>query len=184
MKRIFILFILIFIFNSSGFSEIAVINPGFEKNSKDLPLDWSYIGWFKPEVDFSLDGSRFNSGKYSASIKISELTDRLKEFGPPNWAQDIRDNIPAGKMIRLDGYISARGVDGIAIIALQCIDKEGNLAGFATTQYNSPVSGDTDWTKTGFEIRVPDSTVLMRILCMLSGTGQAWFDDVRIICKE
>jgi hypothetical protein len=181
MRGICIFCILITAFCSICISQDNIIsNPGFENVEENLPVNWAFIGWFKPEVKFAIDRDKSNKGKNSASILITELTDRLKEFGPPNWAQNITDNIPLGKTIRLDAIISTRKVKGIAVIAVQCLDRDGQLAGFGTTQYDHPVSGDTEWTNIGFNMKVPDNTKVIRVLCMLSGTGQAWFDDIRI----
>lgn len=160
--------------------DIIVMNSGFESVVENLPLHWSYIGFFEPEVAFFVDSDKANNGRNSASIKIIELTNRLNEFGPPNWAQNVSDNIPVGRDISLSAYIASENVQGIAVIALQCIDKDGQIVGFGTTQYESAVSGDSDWTKVGFNMTVHENTQLMRILCILAGTGQVWFDDVNI----
>jgi len=181
--------VIITLFLLIGFMTVSTIgakqiikNPGFEKTKNNLPLDWSWIGWFKPEVKFALDSQIKHSGKYSTSIRIKELTPRLKKFGPPNWAQDITKNVPAGKKIRMTGYIKSKNVSGVAPIGIQCWNtKTGKMIKFGTTQFSQPVSGTTDWKKVTVEMDVPKETDKMRILCMLSGTGKVWFDNVQII---
>ena len=155
-------------------------NSGFEQMIRSMPANWYLVGILKPEVKFSTDSKVKHSGKHSVRTTITELTGRLKSFGPPNWAQDVTKNVPAGKKIRLVAYVKTRDVDGIAPIAVQCWNNE-KISGFGTTQHKFPISGTTDWKKVSFEMQVPKDTVKIRILCMLSGTGTAWFDDVKVM---
>lgn len=156
-------------------------NPGFETITEQFPKNWYYVGWFKPEVKFVLDKQDKHSGEFSAAIFIDEQTERLKKFGPPNWAQDITKNIPVGKKIKLTGYIKTENVRGIAPIGVQCWNlEEKKMNNFGTTQFKDPVFGTTDWTKVSFTMKVPENTDKIRILCMLSGTGRVWFDDVKL----
>ncbi|MCD4786262.1 MAG: hypothetical protein K8T10_20760 [Candidatus Eremiobacteraeota bacterium] len=172
-----------------GFMTVSAIgakqiikNPGFEKVKNNLPLNWNWVGWFKPEVNFALDSQIKHSGKYSASISIKKITPRLQKFGPPNWAQNITKDVPAGKKIKMTGYIKTKNVSGNAPIGIQCWNtKTGKMIKFGTTQYSQPISGTKNWKKVTVEMEVPKETDKMRILCMLMGTGKVWFDEVKII---
>jgi hypothetical protein len=156
-------------------------NSGFETQLNNFPRDWYCVGLFSPEVKFSFDKDVKHSGAGSVSITVKEMSKRLKGFGPPNWAQDITKNVPAGKKVRLTAFLKAKDVQGIAPIGVQCWDREmKNIIAFGTTQYKDPVSGTTDWKKVSFELDVPQNTAKIRILCMLSGTGTIWIDDVKL----
>jgi len=184
MKRLFHWILIIVFLTIPGRSLAAdgpVINknPGFESILKNFPKYWYCVGMLKPEVEFKLDKKIKHSGKASASIRIRKLTKRVKDFGPPNWAQDIMKNIPGGKKVRLTAYIRTREVVGIAPIGVQCWDmKSKKIIKFGTTQFEFPISGTTGWKKVSFELMVPRKTSKIRILCMLSGTGTVWFDNV------
>lgn len=172
-----------------GFMTVSVMgakqfikNPGFENVRNNLPLDWNWIGWLKPEVNFALDPQIKHSGKYSASISIKKMTPRLKKFGPPNWMQEIAKDVPVGKKIKMTGFIKTKNVKGVAPIGIQCWNiKTNKMIKFGTTQLSQPISGTTNWKKVTVEMDVPKETDKMRILCMLSGTGKVWFDEVKII---
>ncbi len=172
--------LVLFIAGPANADEVTINeNTGFEKMTGSMPAGWYLVGILKPEVEFSADSQVKYSGNYSAKTTVSQLTSRLRSFGPPNWAQDITKGIPAGKKIRLTAYVKTEGVEGIAPVAIQCWNKE-KIVRFGTTQHKFPIGGTTDWQKVSFEMEVPEDTVKIRILCMLSGTGTAWFDDVKI----
>jgi len=154
-------------------------NPGFELVKKGLPDQWMWVGWFNPEVKFARDTAVKHSGAASASITITKMTDRLKKFGPPNFAQGIDGKLVAGKKIKMTGYIKTQNVKGVAPIGVQCWGK-GIIIKFGTTQFKQPVSGTTGWKKVTVVLDVPKNTEKVRVLCMLIGTGKVWFDDVKL----
>lgn len=170
---------------SSVYGDDFVVNgnTGFEKISGKMPSGWYQVGILKPEVVFFTDSKVKYRGKHSIAIRVKELTERLKSFGPPNWAQDIVKDIPRGKKIRLTARVMTKDVKGIAPIGVQCWN-ESRIAAFGTTQYTFPMSGTSRWKEVSLEMEVPKDTVKIRILCMLSGTGTVWFDDVLLVQSE
>lgn len=192
MKRFFVssrimvvawiaVFVLFFCFSVMAQDGLLNRNPNFEKGSKGMPVDWYYAGLVQPEVTFLGDVAIKKSGRVSASIIIKEWTDRIKKMGPPNWCQDITEKIPVGRKVRLTAWVRTKNVNGMAPVAVQCWNsKAQKIIGFGTTQKTFPMAGTNEWKQVSIEMKVPEGTDKMRILCMLMGTGQVWFDDVEL----
>ena len=136
---------------------------------------WYRVGLL-PGVSFEVDHSEARSGSASLKTEITDL-EVVKKYGPPNWAQDITTNIPAGKTATLWVHIKTEDVNGFAAAAVQCWQGE-TIIGFGTTQHVKMVGGTAGWTPLSVGFEVPKQTGKMRVLLMLSGTGRAWFDDV------
>jgi len=152
-------------------------NSNVEKVENNLPIGWDRVGIF-PGVEFSVVTDPNNSNKHLMISNVDESI--LATFGPPNWAQNISTEIPRGQVVSLDTYIKTSEVAGFAAVALQVW--EGNkIVAFGTTQNIKLVSGTQDWTELSFSVKVPEKADKMRVLCMLNGTGTAWFDNLRLV---
>ena len=156
-------------------AENLLANADMESSKGADAAPWYRVGLF-PGVRFEVDRATARSGSASLKTEVTGI-DIVKKYGPPNWAQDIESNIPAGETATLHVHIRTRDVEGYVAAAVQCWHG-GEIIGFGTTQHVKMVEGTTDWTPLSVGFKVPGETEKMRVLLMLSGTGAAWFDDV------
>ncbi|MFH1437359.1 MAG: hypothetical protein ABIJ56_16765 [Pseudomonadota bacterium] len=155
-------------------AENFLANADMESSKGADAAPWYRVGLF-PGVRFDVDREAERSGNASLKTQVTDI-DIVKKYGPPNWAQDITANIPAGETATLRVRIRTEDVEGFAAAAVQCWQGE-TIIGFGTTQHVRMLGGTTGWTPLSVGFVVPPETEKMRVLLMLSGTGAAWFDD-------
>jgi len=144
-------------------------NLGFEKQINENALS---NGWFKwGSYALSID-SLSHSGEKSGKITS---TDKGK-FG------SIAYKIPAnynGKSIKLEGYMKIKNVEnGYAGLLLR-IDGNGSSLAFDNMQ-KQKISGTKDWQKYTITFDYPEEAENIFIAGILSGKGEAWFDDFKL----
>ena len=99
-----------------------------------------------------------------------------------NWSQNVL-GIAEGREITVSGYITSEKVTEAALW-IQCWAKaKRDLLGFATTTTVFPVRGTTDWSLREASLEVPEGTGIVTVRCVVSGTGTAWVDDIRLTEK-
>jgi C-terminal processing protease CtpA/Prc len=141
-------------------------NLGFEKQSN---LNELSDGWFKwGTYDLKID-SLSESGQKSGKITSTDNG----HFG------SIAYRIPAnysGKTIVLEGYMKIKNVEnGFAGLLLR-VDGNNQSLAFDNMQ-NQNISGTKDWQKYSIELDYPKNADNIYIAGILSGKGEAWFDD-------
>jgi hypothetical protein len=81
--------------------------------------------------------------------------------------------------VRLSGYLKTIGVnEGTAVLFMR-VDGEGVVQ---TSDYmqDRPLMLTTDWSRQEIVLDVPRNAIGMTYGFLLSGSGQAWLDDVQI----
>lgn len=166
MKKIYVL--LIFLTSLTCYSQkIQKFNLGFESQKNGNSLS---DGWFKwGEYDLTID-STTHSGTKSGKIIANELGN---SFG------SIVYKIPAnysGKTIKLEAYMKIKDVqNGFAGLMMR-IDGNGSSLAFDNMQSQS-IMGTKDWQKYSITLNFPEEAQNIFIGGILSGKGEAWFDD-------
>ncbi|MFH0801922.1 MAG: hypothetical protein V2A78_05985 [bacterium] len=168
--------VFLFILASGGIGEGFLRNSGGEDLLWKGPVGWSRVGLY-PGVTFAVDDEERFSGQHSLTIISTDPAVRGKE-PPPNWSQEIVESLPRGRHVVLTAVIKTRNVANFAAVAIQCLsyDQQKILVS-ATT---GPLLGNTDWKAVSCALLVPQETDKVRVFCLLSGTGQAWFDDIEL----
>ncbi|TJZ63325.1 peptidase S41 [Sphingobacterium olei] len=165
MKRILFLFLTLSTLYSHA-QQNDKFNLGFEEKKTNAALA---TGWFKwGTYNLTID-SLSHSGNLAAKITSDEASG---SFG------SIAYSIPAnysGKTIKLEGYMKIRDVEGFAGLLLR-IDGDGKSLVFDNMQ-NQRVKGTKDWQKYSVTLDYPEDGELILVAGMLSGKGEAWFDD-------
>jgi C-terminal processing protease CtpA/Prc len=166
MKQVIILLIPLIV-SSCQAQESKQFNFGFEKMNSNKELS---EGWFKwGNYELSID-EQSNSGKYSGKITSDKSGG---SFG------SIAYKLPAnykGKIIQLKGYMKIKNVDnGFAGLLLR-VDGNGQSLAFDNMQ-NQNISGTKDWHEYTITLDYPVEAESIFIAGILSGTGEAWFDD-------
>ncbi|MFD2588152.1 S41 family peptidase [Croceitalea marina] len=142
-------------------------NLGFEKQSESASLS---DGWFKwGNYELTTD-SVAHSGTKSGKITSDQTG---SSFG------SIAYKIPAnyeGKEIRLEGFMKIKDVEnGFAGLLLR-VDWNGTSLAFDNMQ-NQNITGTKDWQKYTITLDYPEEAENIFIAGILSGKGEAWFDD-------
>ena len=166
MKKILIVLLIIFSISCQA-QEPEKYNLSFENQSENTSLS---DGWFKwGNYELTID-SIAHSGKKSGKITSDQTG---SSFG------SIAYKIPAnysGKTIQLDGYMKIKNVEnGFAGLLLR-VDGNGSSLAFDNMQ-NQNITGTRDWQKYTISLEYPEEAENIFIAGILSGKGDAWFDD-------
>jgi len=141
-------------------------NLGFENQKDTSKLSDGWIQWGKHNV--SIDEDAY-SGKKSGKITSVET----EKFGC------IAYKIPAnynGKTIKLEGYMKIKDVkDGYAGLLLR-IDGNGQALELNNMR-RFQLNGTKEWIKYNITLDYPEEAETIYIGGILSGKGEAWFDD-------
>ncbi len=127
-------------------------------------------GWFKwssYEVNTDTDS---HSGKYSGKITSDErgVEGRMVYGIPANYN---------GETLQLEGYIKTKDVsEGFAGLFLKVESDQGFSLAFETME-DQQVNGTNDWKKYTVSVPYPEKAEYIFIGGILSGKGEAWFDD-------
>jgi hypothetical protein len=150
-------------------------NPGAEQGKNAEPSVWYQAKIPADGLKLSRDDQQVHGGKYSFYIENSHKYD---EQVSNNWAQDL-ENTPAGKRVRLSGWIKTQDADAVNI-CLQCWDDSGKkMLAFVST---AVIKGDQDWKQaTTRPVSVPQETATVTVRAALTGKGKAWFDDIKVV---
>lgn len=166
MKKTLIALLTIISFSCQA-QETEKYNLGFENQKENETLS---DGWFKwGNYELTIDATA-HSGKNSGKITSDQTG---SSFG------SIAYKIPAnyvGKTIKLEGYMKIQNVEnGFAGLLLR-VDGNGSSLAFDNMQ-NQNFSGTKDWQKYSITLDYPEEAENIFIAGILSGKGEAWFDD-------
>lgn len=178
MKPIYLSILVIFsIFTAAGQSQEipADFNFGFEKvtANRALPDNWNQGG---NGYSIKIDSSEKKSGTNSILIEAPpEKTENL--FGvavlviPGNYE---------GTEIELSGFLKLKNVsDGFAGLWLRIDGDNGSLQ-FDNMQSRG-LNGSSDWTQYSIKLPIPKEGNKIFLGALLTGKGQLWVDDLRVL---
>ena len=147
--------------------ENTKFNLGFENHENSEGLSDGWIKWGNYEL--SID-NQSHSGDKSGKITSDQSG---SSFG--SIAYKIPANY-AGEQIQLKGYMKIRDVEhGFAGLLLR-VDGNGGSLAFDNMQRQN-ISGTKDWQEYTITLDYPDAAETIFIAGILSGKGEAWFDD-------
>lgn len=166
MKKSLIALLTIISLNCQG-QKNEKYNLGFEKQADENSLSDDWFKWGNYELTIDENA---HSGKKSGKI-TSDPTG--SSFG------SIAYKIPAnyeGKTIKLEGFMKIKDIEnGFAGLLLR-VDGNGTSLAFDNMQ-NQNISGTKDWQKYSITLNYPEEAENIFIAGILSGKGEAWFDD-------
>lgn len=154
-------------------------NSGFEEGENSEPLYWNQAIVPAENLTMSWDSEiKYNGGR-SVSINNSHI---YNETVCNNWAQTIK-KIPFGRELELSGWVKTINASAV-VMMIHCRDKNQNTIAFGTTETAQPINGTTDWQRYTASVSAPSETTSIVVqLALCGGTGQVWFDDVKLIVK-
>ena len=162
-------------------------------------------GWIKacskPDYyDMGIDPGAGHNGKNAATIASTRR--EIEGFG--TLMQNIDPENYKGKRIRLSGMIKAEDVQNWAGLWLR-VDGKVSSKSVTTTlknnnrkvtsdvhnsetkktlafdnMYNRAIKGTMNWTKCEIVLDVADTATNIAFGALLNGTGQIWFDDLKL----
>jgi hypothetical protein len=98
--------------------------------------------------------------------------------GSGTWMTMIKPDDSLGERIRMSGYVKTKDVDGWAGLWMHVDAVDTTLA--VDDMRNRPIKGTTDWERYEVVLDVPQNSVGIFYGIMLTGTGQAWVDNVKL----
>jgi C-terminal processing protease CtpA/Prc len=143
---------------------------GFEDVQNGHPAGWGAY----PAAHVSSDGEVFHGGR--RSVRIERQPGSAQEFSGVNLTLPVDFG---GSRIQLSGFVRTEDVTGFAAIWLRLDGGSGPLA-FDTIQ-NLNVHGTTDWKEYTISVPVRPDGRNLYFGFLLSGTGKAWADDLRLL---
>jgi len=167
-----------------------VRNPGFEVAGEDarLPRHWTFAWQYthssdrqtartKREPEWGLDSSTAKEGRRSFHIRVRRSEDDgvLTQDGLPASA--------SGRVYLVKAWIRTAHMQGAAAnVALVALGPKNRWLGANYAVIS--VSGNQDWTECAGYFQAPPNTEKLRVRLWLnfhySGTGEVWFDDIRV----
>ena len=142
-----------------------------------VPAGWQAVTDGSADYTVRSDVARRDGGQGFAGATIKANTDSPR--GSAILAQSIRADAYRGKRVRLSGYLKTIGVnEGTAVLFMR-VDGDGVVQ---TSDYmqNRPLMFTNDWSRQEIVLDVPSDAIGMTYGFLLSGSGQAWLDDVQI----
>ncbi len=159
-----------------GADDNLLANGGFEDLSGTMPSRWQVYVASREGVEGRVDDVSAASGTCCVMLHKSEA------YEPDpinNWSQHVFGDF-SGKELLVRGQIKTEEATEAAIW-LQCWRKRpAHVVQWATTSYDSPMSGTCDWTAVEMKLKVTERTDFLMVRCVLKGSGTAWFDDIML----
>lgn len=148
--------------------------------SFDLPTGWFKAGSEPESYEMGLDKGSGKDGKNAATIKSK--ASKIKGFG--TLMQNCLPDNYLGKRVRMSGLVKTADVSGWAGLWLR-IDEKGSdkSAGFDNLKdgiKDRSITGTTDWTNYDIVLDVPLNASNLAYGALLVGSGQVWFDNIKI----
>jgi hypothetical protein len=151
-------------------------NPGAETAEDDQVASWGAIA-VPPGGDVRL--SRATDQAHSG--KASLLGEVAGGNGFVQWVQNV-DEFPSAVKMRLSGFIKSKG-SVKAHIQIQAFDETNQQVAIAFAE--PIIEGSRNWTKVRTKATaIPRAAKTIIVRLVLSGKGQAWFDDLALAVEE
>ena len=157
-----------------------IVNGNLE-NGATMPTGWEFS---TGENNYSVLWTNETSFSPEKSLKIS--TEIINEEHFAFWSQLINTDIPVGEDVTLEvkvkGTLEGKGAS-IAIRGDTTSTEEGKAEQFVSTQGNTLISGDFDWTTYNVVMKgvYSDIQSLTIYLIFLPNTrGEVFFDDISV----
>jgi predicted esterase len=155
-------------------------NGSFEDTEGDAARSWSAVvpPQHRAAVEFTVESKDAKDAKRCVRIKntepanggVNSFTHRLSA----DAVADLR-----GKWVELSGFVKGREAV-VADVWVQCFDDvERELAKLHGKRYGG-LFGTFEWTRLAARGEVPRKTKSVVVRCVLQGTGEAWFDGMKL----
>ncbi|MDR2774568.1 MAG: carbohydrate binding domain-containing protein [Tannerella sp.] len=152
-----------------------ILNGGFEKETGYGPLGWEFS---LPEGSNLVEYVRGESRTGNRSIKISVNT---PDLSIPYGATQRNLHLLSGIKYMLEGWIKGEDIKGEAQMAVVFGDLNSENFKLGTRKISGG-NGTFGWRKITLEFVTPEKVSGANLQLFLEGTGQVWFDNLKINC--
>jgi hypothetical protein len=177
MKKIFFL---ITIFSFSAFLPAQINDYPLVKDPSsslmNVPAGWILTGTNVKDYETGIDNNERMSGTSSGYLKSSSA----KPLGYATLLQEIKADNYRGERIRLSVFAKTKLLSDWAAIWMKVEDQYRRILSFDNMQ-NRLLVGTSDWKKIEIVLDVPFNSEVITYGATLSGKGQIWFDDIKIL---
>jgi len=169
----------------------AIVNPGFELGG---PAGWKQGDLLTESLlagqraDMKFDTSTAHSGKSSGMISWPTDTPHLSLF----WFQTI--SVKPGHTYEFDGWMKTSKVEpcmgcdqgagtpnpGDAEMTALFLDPNSKTTPSESSYFMGSLTGTQPWTEEVQSFQIPPGITQVEVECTLTGSGTAWFDDVKL----
>lgn len=133
------------------------------------------------EGSYEMQIQNVTSGDRQNVSSIKSIEKKVEGFG--NIMKSIKPDMYLGKTVRLTGYIKSENVKSWAGLWMRTDYYKSKVLSFDNMQ-NRGISGTTDWAKYEIVLFVPQDATVISYGALLDGTGQIWFDDIKLEVVE
>jgi hypothetical protein len=147
-------------------------------NSYTMPSNWVKRGGSPDKYDAGIDKGAGQNGINAATIKsITKDIDGKSMDGFASLGQSFNPSKYLGKKIKLSGYVKSADVTGWASLWMR-IDQPSKYT--LANMQGKFVRGTSEWTMCEIILDVPKDTKNIAFGGLLNGSGQMWFDNLKI----
>ncbi len=132
-------------------------------------------GSYEMQIQNTISGNRQNVST------IKSLEKKIEGFG--NIMKTFNSNEYRGKTIKMSGYIKSENVKSWAGLWMRVDYYRSKVLAF-DNMHPRAIKGTTDWSKYEVVLFVPEDATAISYGALLNGTGQIWFDDIKIEVVE
>lgn len=157
---------------SKIFKTIPILFAVFAMLSFDLPTAWFAAGSDPDKYEMGIDAGTAQDGGNAATIK--SINKKIKGFG--TLMQNFNPEKFKGKKIKMSAMVKSVNVTDWSGLWLRVDQPNSNYPLSFDNMEDRPIKGTTNWKKYEILLDVPEHASNIAYGCLLSGTGQVWFD--------
>jgi len=146
--------------------------PSAAPQLRQFAKGWTTLAVSRPDVEIGLDANVRHGGNRSAFIKSKAPAPGA--FG--QVMQKLRADDYRGTRLRVSGYVKTENADQGALLWTR-VDCRTKVV--LQNMRDRPITGSRNWKIYDIVLNVPEDAVNIYFGFMLTGAGQAWFDDFR-----
>ena len=158
----------------------ASLSPYLDKGESIMDTTSPIKGWFlsgtdTPHYEIGLDHHTVHTGSTAAYLKSIHP---VEPFAFATLMQEFRADHYTGKRIRFSGFVKTSNVHIACGLWMRVDGADQQILQFDNMN-NRPISGDTDWNHYAIVLDIPQTSEIILIGILLTGTGQVWVDGFR-----
>jgi erythromycin esterase-like protein len=157
-------------FNQSGKGRVEFTGFDMQNISVAGPIVRDFAAKYDPDYESAVQSA-------IAIAQKARPMQAAQNFGTATGTFPI--SAATGKKLRFSGFIKTENVDGAAGLWWRVDGPDGKGLAFNNMQ-QLHISGTTDWKEYSFELSVAPEAQNINFGMLLSGSGTAWFDDLKV----
>lgn len=164
---------------STEFTYAQLLNNDFEQQKKNTFTEWNFKK--NDSYDVKIDSKE----KHSKNNSLQIIGDNVDSKKFQAFSQKISINVDKMQKIEISAYIKSENLTGHINLFTQIKDANDNLIAFGNSETQKKfIPINQDWTKCTLEFIIDEDAKNLVIGGLLSGKGNAWFDDFEIKYKD